>query len=241
MRVYFFATCLGSSIFSDTCINAVKLLQYGGAEVIFKQDQTCCGQPGFNSGYYEESKKIALFNIELFDKPYPIIVPSGSCAGMMKHDYIEMFSNTPYKQKAIDFAQRVYEASEFLVDVLKISYQDFGKPTNITWHSNCHALRVAKCIPQAKQLLKELKNITLKELEFEEQCCGFGGTFCIKEPEISSAMVNEKISDIQKQQVEYLISADAGCLMNISGAMKKQGIPIKTMHLYDFLIERTRI
>ena len=237
-KVYFFATCMGAGVFADTCVNAIKLLQNAGAEVIYKKDQTCCGQPSFNSGYYQETRKIALHNMRLFSEPYPIVLPSGSCAGMMQHDYIELFKGTEYEKEAFDFASRVYELSEFLVNVLKVQYTDKGKKTRITWHSNCHALRVAKSIPHAKALLRQLSNVELVELEREEECCGFGGTFSIKEPEISNAMVSEKILDIKNQNVEYLISGDAGCLLNISGAMQKQGVDIKTMHLYDFLIWR---
>ncbi|GAD18026.1 (Fe-S)-binding protein [Helicobacter fennelliae] len=238
MRVYFFATCMGAGVFADTCLNAMKLLQNAGAEIIYKKDQTCCGQPSFNSGYYDETRKIALYNMSLFEKDYPIVLPSGSCAGMMKHDYIELFADTPDEVRAREFASRIYEVSEFLVGKLQVRYTDTGEHTKITWHSNCHALRVAKCIPHAKTLLRQLKNVELIELEREEECCGFGGTFSIKEPEISNAMVSEKILDIQNQKVEYLIAGDAGCLLNISGAMKKQGVAIKAMHLYDFLTQR---
>ncbi len=237
-RVYFFATCIGNGVFADTCLNAVRLLQRAGVEVIYKKDQTCCGQPSFNSGYYEETRKIALHNIGLFDKDYPIILPSGSCTGVMRHDYIGLFKGTPYEQQVKDFASRVYELSEFLVDVLKVQYTDKGEKTRITWHSNCHALRVAKTIPHAKALLRQLNNVELVELEREEECCGFGGTFSIKEPEISNAMTEEKVLDIKNQNVDYLIAGDAGCLLNILGVMKKKGVDIKTMHLYDFLVQR---
>lgn len=238
MRVFFFSTCIGAVAFADTCINSIKLLQREGIEVIFKKDQTCCGQPSYNSGYYEESKKIALYIMNLFKGEEPIIVPSGSCAGMMRVDYQELFKNTPYQSQAKDFSQRVFELSEFLEKELKVCYEDKGSPTKVTWHSNCHALRVTKCIASAKSLIKSLKNVELIELEREEECCGFGGTFSIKEPEISYAMVSQKIQDIQSRKVEYLLSADSGCLLNISGAMKKQGVNIKTMHFYDFLAQR---
>ncbi|RDU62423.1 (Fe-S)-binding protein [Helicobacter sp. MIT 14-3879] len=241
MKVYFFATCLGGIAYSDTCVNAIKLLQNAGAEVIFKKDQTCCGQPSYNSGYYEDTKKIALHNISLFDKPYPIIIPSGSCAGVMKVDYLELFASDGEYNKVEEFCSRVYELSDFLVKELKVQYEDKGEKTKVTWHSNCHALRVCKSIESSKKLIQQLKNVELIELEREEECCGFGGTFSIKEPDISNAMVLEKIEDIKSRNVEYLISADAGCLMNISGAMKKNGINVKPVHLYDFIINRVNL
>lgn len=238
MKIYFFATCIGAGVFADTCIKAIKLLQNAGAEVIYKKDQTCCGQPSFNSGYYEETKKVALHNMSLFSENYPIVLPSGSCAGMMKHDYIELFKGTDLESKARDFAARIYEVSEFLVDVLKVNLVDKGEKTKITWHSNCHALRVAKCIPHAKTLIRQLNNVELIELDREEECCGFGGTFSVKEPEISNAMVSEKILDIESKNVEYLVAGDAGCLLNIGGALKKKNSNVKPMHLYDFLAMR---
>ncbi|PAF47999.1 oxidoreductase [Helicobacter sp. 12S02634-8] len=241
MKVYFYSTCLGGVAYSDTCVNAIKLLQKEGVEVIFKKDQTCCGQPSYNSGYYEESKKIALYNVNLFEEDYPIIAPSGSCVGMMRHDYLELFEGSAEYSRVYDFSLRIFELSEFLDKRLGVRYQDQGTPVKITWHSNCHALRVAKIIDSSKALLRSLKNVELIELEREEECCGFGGTFSIKEPEISQAMVSDKIDDIQSRNVEYLISGDAGCLLNISGAMKKMGVKVKPMHLYDFLAQRTGV
>lgn len=238
MRVYFFGTCIGATAFSNTCINAIKLLQKEGVEVVFKKDQTCCGQPSYNSGYYDESRKIALYNMELFGGDEPIILPSGSCTGMMRVDYVELFAKSEHEEKARKFSKRIYELSEFLDKVLQVKYDDVGEKTRVTWHSNCHALRVAKCICSAKNLIKSLRNVELIELQREEECCGFGGTFSIKEPEISHAMVSQKIQDIQSQNVEYVLSADAGCLINISGAMQKQGVSTKSMHLYDFLAQR---
>lgn len=241
MKVYFFGTCLGNMAYSKALVSSIKLLQHFGAEVIYKKDQSCCGQPSFNSGYYEETRKVALSNIQLFDAPYPIVVPSGSCGGMMMHDYIELFKDTPYIDEVKEFSSRVYDLSDFLIQKLQAKLQDQGKPTSITWHSNCHALRVAKCVDSSKSLLRMLENVNLIELEREEECCGFGGTFSVKEPEISKTMVEKKIQDILSRNVEYVISGDGGCLLNISGAMKKMGVQVKPMHLYEFLAQRIGI
>lgn len=238
MRVFFFSTCLGACAFADTCIVCIKLLQKEGVEVVFKKNQTCCGQPSFNSGYNEETKEIALHTMDLLQGEEPIVVPSGSCATMMRVDYPLLFEGTSYEKQAKDFAKRVYELSEFLFGVLKVKYEDKGNPIKVTWHSNCHALRGAKCIEAAKSLLRSLKNVELIELEREEECCGFGGTFSIKEPEISNAMVTQKVQDIQSRGVDCLLSADSGCLLNISGAMQKQGVNIQALHWYDFLAQR---
>lgn len=241
MKVYFFATCLGGIAYSQTCINAIKLLQKEGVEVIFKKDQTCCGQPSYNSGYYDDTKQVALHNINLFDQPYPIIVPSGSCAGMMKIDYLELFENDGNYSLIKEFSSRVFELSEFLLKELKVNYDDTGEKTKITWHSNCHALRVLKSVESSKALIRQFKNVELIELDKEEECCGFGGTFSIKEPEVSKAMVHNKIADIKSKGVDYIVSADAGCLMNISGAMDKMGVSVKGIHLYDFIAQRINL
>lgn len=238
MKAYFFGTCLGSASYSTALMWSIKLLQHYGVEVIYKKDQTCCGQPSYNNGYYEESKKIALHNISLFDKPYPVLVPSGSCAGMMMHDYLKLFEGTEYESKVLEFSKRVYDLSDFMYRELKVNLEDKGEKTRITWHSNCHALRVAKSTESSKALLRQLKNVELVELEKENKCCGFGGTFSVKEPEISKAMVEEKVRDILNQKVEYLISGDGGCLLNISGALGKINSNIKSVHLYEFIAER---
>ncbi|WP_163534042.1 (Fe-S)-binding protein [Helicobacter suis] len=241
MKVYFFATCLGGAVFSKTAINCIKLLQKEGVEVIFKKDQTCCGQPSYNSGYYDQSREIILHNVGLFKEDYPVIVPSGSCVGMMAHDYLELFEGHKDYEAVKNFSSRVFELSEFLDKKLDIHYKDVGAPIKVTWHSNCHALRVSKVIGSAKKIISQLENVELVELEREEECCGFGGTFAVKEPEISYAMVQEKIKDIESRQVDYILSADAGCLLNISGAMAKMQARTKTMHFYDFLAQRVGI
>lgn len=238
MKAYFFGTCLGGVAYSKALISSIKLLQHFGVEVIYKKDQTCCGQPSYNSGYYDETRKVALKNLELFSEPYPIILPSGSCAGMMMHDYHHLFEGTSQENRVKEFSDRVFDLSDFLVENLGIVLEDQGNPTQVTWHSNCHALRIARCVDSSKKLLRMLKNVTLIELEKEEECCGFGGTFSVKEPEVSQAMVERKVKDIMSKDVEYIISGDGGCLLNISGALQKINAPVKPMHLYEFLAQR---
>ncbi len=237
-KVYFFATCLGSAIYTDTSVNSINLLRREGVEVIFKKKQSCCGQPSYNTGYFEDTRKIALHNMNMFNEPYPVIVPSGSCAGMMSHDYVELFKGTEHEQKAIEFSKRVFELGEYLDKHLNVQYEDKGEKVKITWHSNCHALRVKKCIDSSKNLIRRLKNVELVELEHEEECCGFGGTFAVKEDTISGAMVSKKLEDIHKTGAEYIVSADGGCLLNISGAIDKTKSNMKYIHLYDFLHKR---
>ena len=236
--VYFYATCLGSAAMQETVLNGIRLLRKENVEVIFKKNQTCCGQPSYNTGYFDETKAVALYNVELFEQDYPIIVPSGSCAGMMSHDYLHLFKDESNYEKVAKFSKRVIDLSQYLDEVLKVKYEDKGTPIKITWHTNCHALRVQKSIDASKNLLKQLKNVEMVELTHEEECCGFGGTFSVKEPEISNAMAVEKVRDIQNSGVKYVISGDGGCLLNINGTMSRMGLDIRGVHLYDFLLKR---
>lgn len=237
-KVYFFATCLGSATMQEMVINAIKLLRKEGVEVIFKKNQTCCAQPSFNSGYFKESKEVALYNIKQFEKDLPIIVPSGSCAGMMSHDYLNLFKDDKEFSLVERFSKRVYELSQYLDSVLNVEYEDKGEAIKVAWHSNCHALRIQKSVESSKNLIKKLKNVELVPLEFEEECCGFGGTFSVKEPEISNAMAMQKVKDIQRSGAQYLISGDGGCLLNIKGTMQKLGVDVQGLHLYSFLQKR---
>ena len=136
------------------------------------------------------------------------------------------------------FSKRVYELSQYLDSVLNVEYEDKGEAIKVAWHSNCHALRIQKSVESSKNLIRKLKNVELVPLEFEEECCGFGGTFSVKEPEISNAMAMQKVKDIQNSGAQYLISGDGGCLLNIRGTMQKLGVDVRSLHLYDFLQKR---
>lgn len=237
-KVYLFATCVGMTALSDTVLSAIALLRREGVEVIFKKKQTCCGQPSFNSGYFDETKEIAMHNISLFSEDYPIVVPSGSCAGMMSHDYLELFRDDPRLPIVQKFASRVIELSQYLNDVLHVKYEDKGEPIKVTWHTSCHSLRVQHSSDSNKALLAKLKNVELVPLPHEAECCGFGGTFSVKEKEISNAIVSEKINNIKKTNTRVVLTADGACLMNIKGAIEKQHEDIKIMHLYEFVYKR---
>ena len=237
--VYFFGTCLVDALYPEAGLAAVRLLRREGLTVVFPQGQSCCGQPAFNSGFVDEARAVARKQLRLFAKPYPIVVPSGSCAGMMKHHYPELFCGTPDEAAARRFSQRVYELSEFLVRVLDVKLQDRGDPVTITWHSSCHALREMDVIRHAKSLIRQLDRVTLIELERETECCGFGGTFAVKQPALSAAMVKDKVADIARTGAATLVAGDCGCLMNITGAMAHSGVAVDGIHLAQFLWERT--
>lgn len=236
--VYFFGTCLMDAAYPDAGMAAIRLLESQGCRVVFPSGQSCCGQPAYNSGFPEEARSVARQQIRVFAEPYPIVVPSGSCAGMMKHHYPTLFAGSPDEAAARQFADRVFEFSEYLERVLRVKLEDRGEPVTITWHSSCHALREMDVIQYSKALLRQLKNVTLVELERETECCGFGGTFAVKQPDISAAMVADKVADITRTGASTVVAGDCGCLMNITGAMDHSGIRIAGKHLAEFLWER---
>ncbi len=238
-KVYYFGTCLMDSIYPEAGLAGLKLIQREGVQVIFPREQSCCGQPAYNSGFPKEAQKVALKQIRLFAENYPIVVPSGSCAGMMKHHYPLLFEGDKNLQRVQQFSERVVELSEFLVQSLDIQLADRGQPIKVTWHSSCHALREMHIIEYSKALIRQLQNVELVELQNEHECCGFGGTFAIKQPKISGTMVADKVSDIRQTGAERLLAGDCGCLMNISGAMDYQNVSIRTQHLAEFIWERT--
>lgn len=237
-KVYFFGTCLADLFYPEAGMAGIKLIQQQGVRVIFPSQQSCCGQPAYNSGFPAEARAVARKQMDVFYKDCPIIVPSGSCAGMMKHHYPKLFANDPYLAGVRAFSDRIYELTEFLVNVLKIELEDQGEPIKVTWHSSCHAMREMRIIDDSKSLIRQLKNVELVDLENEYECCGFGGTFAVKQPELSGVMVNDKVDYIQQSGATRVLSGDCGCLLNISGALDYRKIPIAGQHLAEFIWER---
>ena len=240
-KVYYFGTCLVSMIYPAAGMAGIKLLQQNGVQVIFPSQQTCCGQPAYNSGFPDEARAVARKQMDLFYKDCPIVVPSGSCAGMMRHHYPKLFADNPRLDEILSFSERVYELSEFLVHALNIELEDQGPPLKVTWHSSCHAMREMAVTQDSKALIRQLQNVELVELQNEVDCCGFGGTFAVKQPAISAVMVRDKIADIEQTGAERLITGDCGCLMNISGAMQHDNKPIRGQHLAEFIWERINV
>lgn len=239
MKAYYFGTCVIDACFPHAGLAGIELLQREGVQVIFPQGQSCCGQPAYNSGFPEEARKVARHQLKAFAKDYPIIAPSGSCAGMLKHQCPHLFAGQPDEEEVRRFSSRIYELSEFLIQVLNVRLEDHGEPIKVTWHSSCHALREMAIIPYAKALLRQLERVELVELQNERECCGFGGTFSVKQPAISAAMVNDKVSDIVQTGAARVLSTDCGCLLNIAGAIGYRGLKIPAQHLAEFILERT--
>lgn len=236
--IYYFGTCLIDMLYPEAGMAGLNLIRREGVRIIFPPEQTCCGQPAYNSGFPNEAKKVALKQIQLFSKKLPIVVPSGSCAAMMKHHYPLLFEGDTNFKWVKQFSNRIYELSEFLVRILDIKLEDQGAPTKVTWHSSCSASREMGVIEDSKSLIRQLNHVELIELKNEHECCGFGGTFSVKQPAISSAMVADKIEDIIQTGASRILAGDCGCLMNISGAMEYQNVPIKGQHFAEFIWER---
>ena len=238
--IYFYGTCLLDMWSPQAGMSAIKLIQREGVKVIFPPQQTCCGQPAFNSGFREDAKSVAKEQIKLFPKDIPIVVPSSSCAALMKHHYPVLFAGDPLEEEAKQFAARVHEFTWFLVHVLDIKLEDQGSPTKVTWHASCHALRAMNVKEEPISLLKQLKHVEVKRLKKEYECCGFGGTFAIKHADISGAMVQDKVTDVLQTGASKVLGGDCGCLMNIDGHLQKRDDKIDSAHLADFLWERTQ-
>lgn len=236
--VYYFGTCLADTFYPGAGMAGIKLLQREGLRVIFPPGQTCCGQPAYNAGFSWEARNVAKEQIRLFPKPLPVVVPSGACAGMMRFHYPKLFSDDSKKPYVQEFSNRIFELSEFLVNVIDIRLDDKGPPVKVTWHSSCHSMREMDVIKESKSLITQLNNVELLDLEKEYECCGFGGVFSVRHPEISSVMVRDKVADIINSGASLVLTNDCGCLMNITGAMDFNKIPIKGMHLAEFLWER---
>lgn len=241
--VYFYATCLVDLFFPQAGLAGIELLEREGIEVVFPEGQTCCGQPAYNAGFHAEALAVAEKQLDLFPEPWPVVLPSGSCAGMMKRHYPPLFSGHPphpRHEEAQALADRVYELSEFLLDVLNIDLVDWGEPMTAALHVSCHARREMGLADTHKEILGKLGNVTLVEPERATECCGFGGTFAVKRPEISAAMVTDKADALVGTGADVVVSADGGCLANIGGHIAHRKMPTGVTTMAEFLLERTR-
>ncbi|HFC8517577.1 TPA: (Fe-S)-binding protein [Neisseria weaveri] len=237
--VYFFGTCLLDIFMPEAGMDAMTLLEQQGIRVHFPMEQSCCGQPAFSSGHPEEAFDVAKAQLDLFPENWPIVVPSGSCGGMMKHHWPTVFKHTEHEATASNIAGRVVEFTNFLVD---IGYQpkDVGAPAKVAVHTSCSARREMGVHLTGWALVDSLENVERVVHSHESECCGFGGTFSVKQPDISGAMVTDKVSSLKATEAVEIISADAGCMLNIGGKIAKDepGMP-RPKHIATFLLERT--
>ena len=238
-RVSLFVTCIVDQVFPQVGIAITEVLERLGYQVHFPEAQTCCGQPAFNSGYTEEARKIARHFLGVFRDSEFIIVPSGSCTSMISHHFADLFEHDPaLLAEAHALESRVWEFSRFLLEVAGV--EDVGARFHgvVTYHDSCHALRELHIKAGPRKLLANVRGLTLTEMGAAEECCGFGGTFSIKFPEVSGAMARTKIDSIQKTGASTIVSIDSSCLMQLQGVIDRAGLPIRTLHLAEVLASR---
>jgi L-lactate dehydrogenase complex protein LldE len=222
-------------LFPDTAFNTIKVLEKAGCKVIYNPAQTCCGQPAFNAGYWGEAREVCNKFISDFSDAEYVVMPSASCTGFVRNYYSKIYDNAS-NQKDIRFLQgKVYELSEFLIQVLKTDNVGAELHTKAAFHDSCAGLRECKLKDMPHKLLSQVKGLEMVKLNDNETCCGFGGSFAVKFDAISAAMGEQKIEHVLESGAETLISTDLSCLMHLDGVVKKQNLSIRVMHLADVL------
>lgn len=238
--VQLFVTCIIDTLYPETGEAVVRVLQRAGVNVDFPKGQTCCGQPAFNAGMRPQARKMAEKTIQVLEKnPGNIVIPSGSCAGMIRHGYLELFADDPdWSARVKALADRSYEFTEYLVDVLSVENLGADYPDKITYHPSCHLLRELGVDEQPHRLLANVRGAELIPLAKREKCCGFGGLFSIEHPEISKEMLDRKIENFLASEASVLVSCDSGCLAHISGGLQRRKSSHRAMHIAEILDNR---
>ena len=237
MRVSLFITCLIDQLWPSVGASAVEVLRRAGCEVVFDERQTCCGQPAFNTGYRSEARVLARRFIEIFEesKTDAIVSPSGSCTAMAHH-FRDLFAEDEHwRKRAEAIAERTHEFSSFLVNVLGVEDVGASFRGRVTWHDACHGLRDLNVRDEPRRLIRHVRGAEFVELPNADACCGFGGTFSVKYPEISVAILDTKLDAIKKADVRAVVSGDASCLMQIGGRLSRQNSSVRPMHLAELL------
>lgn len=243
MRASLFIPCYVDQFYPQIGVNVADLLERLGHEIDYPANQTCCGQPAFNAGFCGEAKSVAEHFLKTFHDAEHIVVPSGSCAAMVKVFYRELFENTPHAQAAHDLAERTWEFSDFLVKKLGVTDVGAKFDARVTFHDGCHGLRELGVKDSPRTLLKHVQGLELVEMDEAETCCGFGGTFAVKFPQISIAMAQVKSASAERTDANIIVSNDPSCLMHLGGYLEKQALenqttPTRCMHLAEVLASR---
>lgn len=239
MEVSLLVTCLTDAFYPRTGIAIVKVLEKLGCRVDFPRAQTCCGQPLWNNGFHNEARAVARRMIRVFERSDHVVTPSGSCAAMIRDYYDQMFASEPaWQVRAKKLAGKTCEFIEFLVKVLKVDLRQLGAqwPGRATYHYSCH-LRGIGVTDEAIQVMKQIDGLEYNPLEKADQCCGFGGTFAIKYPQISGAMVRDKVGCIRDTGAAFVISNDSGCTMNLEGTCRREGLDVRFKSLAEVIAE----
>lgn len=235
MNVQIFIPCFVDQLYPDTAFNMIKVLEKTGCTVSYNGDQTCCGQPAFNAGFWDESKAICSKFLKDFQGSDYIVAPSASCVGFVRNYYSKLFENSSLHHEVGDIGKRIFEFSEFMIDILKV--ENVGAVLNgkATYHDSCAGLRECKIKQEPRKLLANVKGLEITEMNDVETCCGFGGTFAVKFEAISIGMGEQKVENALATGAQYLISTDHSCLMHLQGYIKHKGYNLKAMHLADVL------
>ena len=235
MKVQLFIPCFVDQLYPQTAFNMVKVLEKACCDVEYNTNQTCCGQPAFNAGFWEDAKQVATKFIKDFEGTDYIVAPSASCVGFVRNYYNTLFENSSLHNNVKDLSKRIYEFTEFLTDVLRIENYGAVLDAKATYHDSCAALRECKIKDGPRKLLGKVKGLELIEMAENETCCGFGGSFAVKFEAISIAMADQKVNHALDTGAEYIISTDLSCLMHLDGYITKKNLPLKTMHIADVL------
>lgn len=235
MKVQIFIPCFVDQLYPQSAFNMVKVLEKACCEVNYNPNQTCCGQPAFNAGFWNEAKSVATKFLKDFDNTDYIVAPSASCVGFVRNYYSEFFENSSQHNQVKDISSRIFEFTEFLTKILKI--ENFGAELNVkaTYHDSCAGLRECHIKEGPRRLLNKVKGLQLIEMAETETCCGFGGTFAVKFDAISNAMADQKIKHALDTGASHIISTDLSCLMHLQGIIAKKELPLTTMHIADVL------
>jgi L-lactate dehydrogenase complex protein LldE len=236
LKVALFIPCFIDQLYPSTAFNMVKVLEKAGCEVTYNPNQTCCGQPAFNAGFWDEARDVAKKFISDFEAETYIVAPSASCVGFVRNYYPKLFEHGVNHQKVKEIKTKIFEFSDFLTEVLH--QYDFGAVWNgkVTYHDSCAALRECKIKEGPRKLLSHVQGLELIEMVDNETCCGFGGTFAVKFEGISVGMADQKVTNALNTGAECIVSTDMSCLMQLDGYIKKNDLKIQTMHLADLLV-----
>lgn len=235
MKVELFIPCFIDQLYPETAFNTVRLLEKAGCEVAYNSEQTCCGQPSYNAGFWDEAKDIGTKFLNDFSENTVIISPSASCVGMVRGGYDDLFTNTMVHNRCRSIQSNIFELSEFLVNVLEFDYFGAELAGKAVYHDSCSALRECHIKAEPRKLLEKVIGLEVVPLPDGETCCGFGGTFAVKFDAISTAMAEQKVNHALSVDANYIISTDTSCLLHLQAYIEKNNLPIKTMHIADVL------
>lgn len=235
MKIELFIPCFIDQLFPQTAFNTAKVLEKAGCTVEYNPNQTCCGQPAFNAGFWDEAKETGSKFLNDFSEDHYIVSPSASCTGMVKNYYNDLFTNTTVHNKCRALQGNIHELSDFLVNVINRDYFGAELEGRAVYHDSCAGLRECKIKAEPRLLLSKVLGLEMVELKHNETCCGFGGTFAVKFDAISSAMAQQKVEYALEAGADYIISTDSSCLLHLQSYIDKNNIPLQTMHLADVL------